>query len=67
MPRVWTTISIYLNKTKYNYYSELAKLRGQSRNSMLVQLVDYAIQVRHREGTLLSDWQGEEDAGSEND
>ena len=69
MPRGWTTISIYLDKQKYNYYSELAKLRDQSRNSMLVQLIDFAIQARHRDGTLLEDWEGEEDdsARSEND
>ena len=63
MPRGWTTISIYLDKNKYEYYSQLAELRGQSRNSMLVQLVDYAINQRHQNESLMDDWEGVENDG----
>ncbi len=58
MPRGWTTISIYLDQEKYEYYSRLAELREQSRNSMLVQLIDYAIIARADAGDLLEDWDG---------
>jgi hypothetical protein len=58
MPRGWTTISIYLDQEKYEYYSRLAELRAQSRNSMLVQLIDYAIIAHAEAGDLLEDWDG---------
>jgi hypothetical protein len=62
MPRGWTTISLYLDEDKYNYYSKLAEMRSQSRNSLLIQLVDYAIVARHKNGTLFSEW--EDDANT---
>ena len=67
MGRDWTTISLYLDRQKYDYYSELADIRDQSRNSLLVQLIDFAIRTRHKDGTLLENWENDNEPGPKDD
>jgi hypothetical protein len=67
MPRDWTTISLYLDKSKYRYYSKLAEMRGQSRNSLLIQLIDWAIIGHNDAGTLFSDWDSDDNEDTTTD
>ncbi len=55
-------VSLWVSKTKADYYQKIAELREQSRSEFLIEMVDKQIRQQHSDGTLLRrDYEGGRD------